>query len=421
MTVLVDAEPGTSQRFAADHSDRDNLPSISWASSGSYTSLSRMSSSLVSFRFESDAIVTRRSDAMKIAIVAHLKYPIVEPFAGGLEAQTSTLMTGLERAGHGVVLFAAAGSAARDLRVVCAPTGALAPEIADRLEAEAYGAILDRLQSEAFDVVHFNALHFRPIDEAARVPAPMVAVLHCPPFAPLARAMNAAPRNVTLVSVSAALSTQWPDLSREPIVIDNGVDLERFRFDAGSGAPGSALWCGRIVPEKGLHLAIDAARAAGVALKVCGPIVDRDYWTAEVAPRLGSEAVYLGHLGHNEVAALLAKAAVLVCTPCWEEPFGLVVVEALACGTPVAGFARGALVDILDANCGVLAAPADVAGLALAIRAALLLDRHGCRARAEVFGTDLMIARYVALYRTLIVAADEAKRRDRLLDDVDAG
>lgn len=380
-----------------------------------------MSTSVARFAIEPDPIFARQSIAMKIAVVAHLKYPIAEPFAGGLEAHTFALVAGLERAGHDVALFAAAGSAATDLRSVCAPTGALAPEVADRHEALAYRAVLDALCTEAFDIVHFNALHFLPIDDAARLPAPMVAVLHCPPFPPLARAMNAAPRNVTLVSVSPSLSAQWPDLPREPIVVDNGVDLERFRFAAHRAAPDFALWCGRIVPEKGLHLAIDAARAAGVALRICGPIVDRDYWTTEIAGRLGSDAVYLGHVSHDMVAALLGRASVLVCTPCWEEPFGLVVVEALACGTPVAGFARGALVDILDATCGALAAPGDVAALALAIVTALSLDRHACRARAELFGTDLMIDRYVALYRTLVVAAEEASRCDTLLDELDAG
>ncbi len=232
--------------------------------------------------------------------------------------------------------------------------------------------------------------------------------------------MNAASRNVTLVSVSSALSLQWPDLPREPIVIDNGVDLARFRFNATRADPGFGLWCGRILPEKGLHLAIDAARGAGIMLKICGPVVDQRYWLNEIEPRLGAQAVYLGHLTHEAVAAMLARASVLVCTPCWEEPFGLVVVEALACGTPVAGFARGALADILDAKCSVLAAPNDVAGLAQAIVLALSLDRHACRARAELFGNDLMIARYVALYRTLIFADEEAHHRDSLLDDADA-
>lgn len=358
---------------------------------------------------------------MRIAIVAHLKYPIVEPFAGGLEAHTADLVSGLERDGHDVVLFAAAGTRARHLRTMCAPTGDLAADVADCSEATAYAAVVEALRSEAFDIVHFNALHFLPIDAAENIPAPMVAVLHCPPFARFQRAINAASRNVTLVSVSSTLSLQWPDLPREPIVVDNGVDLARFRFNATRADPEFALWCGRILPEKGLHLAIDAAREAGVLLNICGPVVDRHYWLKEVEPRLGPEAVYLGHLTHEALAAMLARASVLVCTPCWEEPFGLVVVEALACGTPVAGFARGALIDILDAGCGVLAAPDDVDGLAMAIRSALLLDRHACRARAELFGNDLMIARYVALYRTLIVAGEEARRRDSLLDDADVG
>lgn len=357
---------------------------------------------------------------MRIAVVAHLKYPIVEPFAGGLEAHTSALMSGLEREGHEAVLFAAAGSVAKDLRAICAPTGASAPETANICEGDAYRRIMAVLRSERFDVVHFNALHFLPIEAAASISAPMVAVLHCPPFEPLEQAMNAAPRNVTLVSVSKRLISQWPKLPREPLVIDNGVDLDIFKDGSAPRSPVFAAWCGRIVPEKGLHLAIEAVREAGMTLRICGPIADVSYWKSEVAPRLGPDVVYLGHLSHEGVATLLAQACVFVCTPCWDEPFGLVVVEALACGTPVAGFARGALVDILDDSSGVLGAAGNVAELAKAIRAARVLNPRACRRRAEIFGANLMVARYLALYRTLTVAAKQTTCSDRLPDSADA-
>ena len=153
-------------------------------------------------------------------------------------------------------------------------------------------------------------------------------------------------------------------------------------------------------------------------------MIDLAYWDDEIAPRLGDRAAYLGHLEQDEISAMLGRASVLVCTPRWEEPFGLVVAEALACGTPVAGFARGALPDILDVSCGALAPADDVAALAGAITTCLTLDRTACRARAVLFDADTMIARYEALYRRVIGDhdGDRASRVDtgrELVEDAD--
>src|SRR5205085_2040355 len=99
---------------------------------------------------------------------------------------------------------------------------------------------------------------------------------------------------------------------------------------------------------------------AGVPLTIAGPVGDRAYFERCLAAA-GPQVRYAGHLESGELAAMVADAAVALVTPCWEEPFGLVAIEALACGTPVAGFARGALPEILDARTGALAAPGDVA------------------------------------------------------------
>jgi glycosyltransferase involved in cell wall biosynthesis len=148
-----------------------------------------------------------------------------------------------------------------------------------------------------------------------------------------------------------------------------------------------------------LHLAIDAARAAGLPLRFAGPRPDDEYWATAIVPRLGADLTDLGHLAHAALSSQLAKASVAIVSPCWDEPFGLVVAEALACGTPVAAFARGAIPSLLDPRCGRLARPGDSDDLAAAIRGALSIDRRACRAHAEQrFDSERMVDRYEALY-----------------------
>ena len=168
----------------------------------------------------------------------------------------------------------------------------------------------------------------------------------------------------------------------------------------------AAPWWGRLVPEKAPHLAIDAARDADVPLTLMGPIHDRAYFEGHVAPRLGRTVTYAGHLSTVDVAEVVRHSAVAVVTPQWDEPFGLVVAEALACGTPVAAFDRGAISEVLDDETGRLAASGDVAGLGAAIVDAAGLDRTRCRRRAETcFSAEVMTDRYEAWFRRLVEGA----------------
>ena len=153
------------------------------------------------------------------------------------------------------------------------------------------------------------------------------------------------------------------------------------------------------MPEKGPHLALRTAHAAGLKLVLAGPIGNSDYFTTAVKPLMGPEDRYVGHLVHSDLADLVGSAGVLLATPCWEEPYGLVVAEALACGTPVAAFNRGAMPEILDELTGRLAEPGDVEGLARAALEARTLDRRNCRRRAEQHCSDETMAdRYEAMY-----------------------
>jgi glycosyltransferase involved in cell wall biosynthesis len=149
--------------------------------------------------------------------------------------------------------------------------------------------------------------------------------------------------------------------------------------------------------------AIVAARRAGRPLRIAGPIGDRDYYEREVRPLLGPDVQYEGHLRQRELAELVGGAAVALVTPRWEEPYGLVVAEALACGTPVAAFARGGIPEILDETSGRLAAADDLDELTRAIGEAASLSRSAVRRRAETHcSQDVMLQKCVATYTDVI-------------------
>jgi glycosyltransferase involved in cell wall biosynthesis len=349
---------------------------------------------------------------MKIGVIAHLKHPIREPFAGGLEMHTYALCKKLRQRGHHVTLFAAAGSADNlGLEPICAaPDQTPATDGAFRREHRIYTALMEDLRHRDFEIIHNNALHYVPPALAGVLPMPMVTVLHTPPFWEMEGSItqNHDP-NSSFIAVSAFILAQWARITPVASVIPNGVDLQTFRFVPTPDAMPYLLWSGRIVPEKGLHLAIAAARQAGLALRIAGPISDPAYFARDIAPWLDDDVRYVGHICHGDLPALLGGARAFIFSPLWEEPYGLVLAEALACGTPVAAFARGAVAEILDASCGIIVPPGDIACLAQAARDVQALRRADCRKRAETIADfDSMVVAYEHLYRRLIARGQSA-------------
>ena len=325
---------------------------------------------------------------------------------------TRTPSRGACARGHDVTFYAAEGSAL-DAVALCPPTGPLTGDPSrdaaiEAAEEAAYARMIEAVARGGFDLVHANCLYDLPLRAARRLGLPFVGVLHVPLYEPYASALRAAPAALRVVAVSAMLAGIWRPVAPQVEVIGNGVDLELFApHHTNAGRP-YAAWSGRISPEKGLHLAIDAAREAGMEFAFAGPRRDDSYWRAEIEPRLGSGVVDRGHLGEDALVAHLAGAAVMVATPLWEEPFGLAVAEALACGTPVAAFARGAMPHLLDAATGRLAPAGDVSALARAMMEAARLDRAACRARAEAhFDVERMVDAYEALYREMLERSSE--------------
>jgi glycosyltransferase involved in cell wall biosynthesis len=352
-----------------------------------------------------------RTSSLRIALIASARYPIKEPFAGGLEAHTWALAHTLGARGHKVTLFAGPGSdpalGARELPVRTPVISARAradvsmTSAAWLAEHHAYLQLMVELATApAFDVVHNNSLHYLPIAMAEAVPIPIVTTFHTPPTPWLESAIQVTPgRPVTFTAVSEHTARAWSHIVDVPHVVQNGVDMHRWRPGTGGGPP---VWFGRMVPEKGPHLAIQAARIAGHPLRLAGPVSDPDYYETQVRPLLGHGIEHLGHLTRTELVKLVGGASVTLVTPCWDEPYGLTVAESLACGTPVCGFARGALPEVLTRDCGRLVPPGDVEALATALDETAGLSRAAARERAERHcSQEVMVDGYESLYREL--------------------
>ncbi|WP_174284816.1 glycosyltransferase family 4 protein [Sphingomonas bacterium] len=354
---------------------------------------------------------------MRIAVVAHLRYPIAPPFMGGMEAHSHLLTRALVARGHDVTLFAAGDSDAT------LPLRALTPRHHEttlpwalwmnsaelsQIQDDAFETAAMMIERDGFDVVHNNTMHPTLLNWAARVGQPMVTSLHIPPFGGLADAVarNAVPWLRETTTSHAHLASWWSVPPGSATVVYNGIDLAAWPFVPQGN--GRAVWCGRVTPNKGTAVAIEAAKTLGIPLDVVGPIDCMDYFDAEVAPRLDADRIYRGLLHGPELASMLGAASVLVSTPMWDEPFGLVNVEAMACGVPVAAIDRGAMREVIG-DCGVLAQDANA--LPGAIDAAMGLSRRACRQRVErVFSVDAMLDGYEAAYAAAIAARPVSSR-----------
>ena len=193
-------------------------------------------------------------------------------------------------------------------------------------------------------------------------------------------------------------------------VIHHGVDIDRFPRGAGDG--GYAVFLGRMCPEKGVDTAIRVARRAGMPLRIAAKMseaAEQLYFDQRIRPLLGGDIEYVGEVGGADKTTLLGEAICLLNPIAWPEPFGMVMVEALACGTPVIATPMGAVPEIVDHGVTGFVCSSEP-DLADALSRAARLDRNACRrVVAERFSAARMVAKHVSLYES--VAADRALPR----------
>ena len=351
---------------------------------------------------------------MKIAVLAHIRHAIAEPFSGGMEAHCDMLCRGLRAAGHEVDLFAATGSSDPSLVPICdAPYDEVLPWRVYRGTCElaayqrgAFERVLMRIGAGDYDVVHNNSLFPEIIEWCAHAGIPCVTSQHVPPFGSMFHAVQAAsdhPHVAATVTSHDQLSL-WKQKGCSALeVVANGIDTQVW---IPSGEVGDYFtWVGRIVPNKGLGQAVRSSRQAGIRLKVFGPVEDASYFADEVEPYLTGGIEFHGHKSGDVLRKEVAGARGALVTPLWDEPFGLVAAEALSCGTPVVGFDRGALAEVVG-DCGYLVKSGDVDALALAILSVGRIERAACRRRAlERLSIQAMIRGYEDCYAKVIAGA----------------
>jgi glycosyltransferase involved in cell wall biosynthesis len=352
---------------------------------------------------------------MNIGIIAHLKHPIRKPFMGGLEAFTHDIAKRLKDRGHEITLYASELSDPYlNVHVILSDMD-YDRETFSRFRSHemsedfisthhAYLELMQDIDGNGHDIIFNNSLNYVPVTMSTMLETPMVTVLHTPPIFEMKRAMAHERKigKMNYVSVSKPNAEAWRPYLNDCAVINNGIDTAAWKFH--SEPKGNYLaWFGRIHPDKGTHIAIQAAKLSGYKIKVAGSIADRHYYETYVAPLVDDSVELLGNCSHQELNDLIGNALCCLITPCWEEPFGLVVAESLACGTPVAGISRGALPYILTAETGSLTSSNDPAELAGCIKNAIKLDRSACRMRAELtLDVEYMVDAYEELFNSTI-------------------
>ena len=365
------------------------------------------------------------SAPLSVALVASNRFPLRQPFAGGLEAHVWHLARALIRRGHEVSLFAGSGSdlgldhgelAVRELALSsAAQADPSASPSAFMTDHHAYLNLMMQLADphSGYDIVHNHSLHHLPVVMAPMLATPMITTLHTPPTPWLESALDVTGGGGTrFAAVSRHTADAWRHIAPDVTVVPNGVNFRRWPLGPGGD---NLVWFGRITAEKAPHLAIAAARRAGLPLVIAGPISDTAYFDHSIAPSLGERVRYAGHLNHDELAHVVGHSAAALVTPVWHEPYGLVVAEAMSCGTPVVAFACGGIPEIVSARSGRLVPPGDVEAMTVEIPTALSLSRIDVHRHAVArCSADAMVTAYLDLYRTAIEDRKE-KPNDRLL------
>lgn len=334
---------------------------------------------------------------MRIAMLSPIAWRTPPRHYGPWERVVSLLTEGLVRKNIDVTLFATADSLTdAGLHAVC-PTGyeedaGIIPKVWECLHiSEVFE------QADRFDLIH-NNFDFLPLTYSCLVSTPVLTTIHgfsSKEILPVFRKYNSSTHYVSISNADRA-----PDLDYAATVY-HGIDIENFTFRENPGK--YLLFYGRIHHDKGASEAIHIAKKAGMPLIIAGIIQDIDYFNQYVKPHLNAPDIeYIGSVGPDQRDKLLGNAAALLHPINFSEPFGLSIVESMACGTPVVAFNRGSMPEIIQpGKNGFL-----VSGINEAVNAVKKLgriDRHFCRRTVEErFTADIMVANYLKVYKKIL-------------------
>lgn len=338
---------------------------------------------------------------MRIAQVAPLFESVPPKMYGGTERVVSFLTEELVRAGHDVTLFASGDSiTSADLVPIC-PEALRLTRCIDPIAHHV--VMIEKVfeHKDEFDLIHFHIDHLQ-YSLCRREKMPNLTTLHgrldIPDLAALFRKFEDAP----VVSISDSQRDPLPWLNWQATVYHG---LPENQYTLGDGQGGYLAFLGRISPEKGIDQAIEIATRVGMPLRIAAKIdrADQEYFETVVRPLMQNPLIeFIGEIGYPEKNEFLGNAAALLFPIDWPEPFGLVMIESLACGTPVIAYPRGSVPEILEhGRSGLLVK--DAAAAAVAVDSIPQISRVECRHRFEErFSAARMAENYLALYQRLI-------------------
>lgn len=339
---------------------------------------------------------------MKIAMLAPIAWRTPPRHYGPWESVVSLLTEGLVASGLDVTLFATGDSeTAGTLSAVC-PRGY---EEDPSIDAGVWSCLhISSLFERAaeFDLIH-NHFDFRPLSYSRLVATPVLTTIHG--FSS-ARILPIYERYDSLVSYVSISDSDRSDKLTYIKTIHHGIDLSRFAYNE---MPGDyLLFFGRIHPDKGTAAAIEIAARAKRPLVIAGIIQDENYFREQIAPHIDDKQVrYIGSVGPDERNRVLGNALALLHPIHFDEPFGLSVVESMACGTPVIAYNRGSMAELLvDGVTGFLI-PASIEAAVASVERLPSLERHQCRLHVEKhFRVGRMVDQYIDVYSQMLSGRD---------------
>jgi glycosyltransferase involved in cell wall biosynthesis len=339
---------------------------------------------------------------MRVAVLSPVWFPVPPTGYGGIEWVVSLLADGLVEAGHDVTLFASGDSRTRAKLVFVYDT-APSEKIGTSL-AELHHALACYERAGDFDVINDHS-GLPAAALSATVETPVVHTIHGPldgEAGPIYEQIARVAPRLGLISLSLNQRRPKPDL---PWVANcpNALDLAAYPVQPHRGE--YLLFLGRMSHDKGAHRAIEVAKETGLPLKIAGKMrepLEKQYFETYVRPNLGWGIEYLGEVPHEEKVDLLQNARATLFPIAWEEPFGLVMIESMACGTPVVATRSGAVPEVIEhGRSGIIVD--DHRQMAAAIAQADRLDPLECRRYVEErFSAERMVGDYVAAYETML-------------------
>lgn len=344
---------------------------------------------------------------MRIGLLAPPWLPVPPPKYGGTESVIDRLARGFQAAGHDVTLFTTGDASCPVPRRWVVPEST--PDEIGSAVVEQFHVAHAYEELRHCDVVHDHTI-IGPM-YADRFPTlPVVTTNHGPFSGELLDIYRFIARTVPVIAISNHQASTAAGVAIAG-VIHHGIDVDDFAGPANEGRTATAprddylLFLGRMIADKGARTAIDVARAAGVPIKLAAKMrepKERDYFDAQVRPLLGPDVEYVGEVGGSDKIELLRGARALLNPIRWPEPFGLVMIEALASGTPVVSFPEGAAPEIVDhGRTGYLCH--DEAAMVAAVGRLDELDPADCRAAAVArFSTERMVDDHLALFTRVL-------------------